>query len=146
MLVFSVFLCSSREGPGGSHSKTAPSEARSRRTACPMEESHQPAAAAYTHGEGKCEAARCVSQTLECPSFVCTIAQLFTLEIWVQSQGSPCGICGGQSGTEAGFSLSSSVFPCQLPFHQSIITTDTVGTLDAAASVDCLTALLQLTD
>jgi hypothetical protein len=27
--------------------------------------------------------------------------------------------CGGQTGTGAGFSLSSSVLPCQLPFHQS---------------------------
>jgi hypothetical protein len=87
-----------------------------------MEESHQPAAAAYTHGEGKCKAARCVSQTLVCPSFVCAIAQLvshqlLSLEIWAEPQGSSYGVRGRQSHTEAGFSLNMSDFPCQLPVH-----------------------------
>jgi hypothetical protein len=34
-----------------------------------------------------------------------------TMEAWVHVLVSPCEICGGQSGTEKGFSSSSLVFP-----------------------------------
>jgi hypothetical protein len=36
-----------------------------------------------------------------------------TAEARVRSRFSPCGICGGQSGTGTGLSQITSVFPCQ---------------------------------
>jgi hypothetical protein len=39
-----------------------------------------------------------------------------TAETRVRSRVGSCGICGGQSGTGTGFSLSTSVFLCQFYF------------------------------
>lgn len=60
---FFCLFCSCRDRPGRNQYKAAPIEARQRRTACFVEESHQSAAAAHTHGEGECKASRYLSGT-----------------------------------------------------------------------------------
>jgi hypothetical protein len=41
-----------------------------------------------------------------------------TMKAWVRALFSPCGICGGQSDTEAGVSPSSSVYVCK--YHSTV--------------------------
>ena len=36
----------------------------------------------------------------------------------VPSRASPCGVCGGQSGTATGSSRDTSALPLAVPFHQ----------------------------
>jgi hypothetical protein len=43
--------------------------------------------------------------------------QPLNVEARVRARVNPCGICGGQIGTGAGFSSSSSVFPV-ISFHR----------------------------
>jgi hypothetical protein len=40
----------------------------------------------------------------------------YMVSLRFRSRVSPCGICGGQSGTGTGFSPSTSAFPCQFHF------------------------------
>jgi hypothetical protein len=45
-----------------------------------------------------------------------------TAEAWVQSRFSPCGVCGGQSGTGTGFPPENFGFPLSISFHRCSIT------------------------
>jgi hypothetical protein len=57
-------------------------------------------------------------------------------EALVRRRVCPCGICGGQSGTETGCSSTSFAFPCQyysaVALHIHIISGWTIGPLVAA--------------
>jgi len=64
-----------------------------------------------------------------------------------QSEGGPFGICGVQSGTETGFSPSTSVFPCQYHYTNALHSSSStccsyqVGQTDAAWEPSKINAL-----
>jgi hypothetical protein len=53
-----------------------------------------------------------ISHNTGCAIAQAARCQFLTMETQVQSLVTSCEICGGQSGTGVGFSLSSLVFPC----------------------------------
>jgi hypothetical protein len=64
---------------------------------------------------------------VNCSIIMCNVQKimvshwLLSAETEAQFQSSPCEIFGGQNGTGTYISLNTSVFPCQLSFHQSSI-------------------------
>jgi hypothetical protein len=69
--------------------------------------------------------------------------QPLTDEARLRARASPCGICGGQSGTVAGFSQRSSVLSCQ--YHSTVALNThaspgewTIGQVVAAVQRHCL--------
>jgi hypothetical protein len=64
--------------------------------------------------------------------------RLFTVEALVSSQGSVCGICGGQTGTVAGFSHRPLVFSC----HYHSITASCMPMYHVGWTVDSFVAAL----
>jgi hypothetical protein len=73
------------------------------------------------------------------------ICRPVTAESWLRAHASQCEICGGQSGTGAGFSTSSSVFPCQYHSANALHTHVapgrwTIGPLVAAVQSHSLTS------
>jgi hypothetical protein len=51
-----------------------------------------------------------------------------TAEAWFRSRVSPCGICGGQSGTGTGFSPNTSVLSLSISLHRCSITSEKLKT------------------